>query len=180
MLRGDNWSFIHIPKCGGTALRYHLDGIEYGEFMPLGSGCAVRSALHRIPHKRPSGRVFTVVRHPAAWLRSYWLDQSPQRIGVNRFLHQFWSTDLDEFVMNVCTGRPGYVAMLYKAYMRYRAIKVFRLEDGLDHVLRWLGVEPRKILTVNSSPHGPQLSRRSIALVAHTERSVLDQFGYTS
>lgn len=178
MLRGNGWSFIHIAKCGGTALRNHLDGFEYGEFMPLGSSCAIRSPLHRMPHRRPSGRVFTVVRHPAAWLRSYWLDQSPERIGVHRFLHKFWSDDLDQFVINVCTEQPGYVTTLYEAHMRYKTIKVFRLEDGLNQVMAWLGIEPHKIPVVNASNNVPTLSNQSIELVAKTERSVIEQFGY--
>ncbi len=180
MLHGKNWSFIHIPKCGGMALRRYLDGYEFGEFMPLGPECAVRSPLHRIPRKRPTGRVFTVIRHPAAWLRSYWLDQSPQRIGVHRYLHQFWETDLDEFVMNVCTGHPGYVTGLYRAYLRYRGVKVFRLEDGLDQVLTWLRVEPNQVSRVNGSSGTPRLGKQATALVAQTERYALRRFGYAS
>lgn len=180
MLRGIDWSFIHIPKCGGMALRNHLTGVESGGFLPLGHECAVRSPLHRIPEIRPPGRVFTVIRHPASWLRSYWLDQSPQRIVVHRFLHQFWSDDLNEFITNVCTGRPGYVTALYKAHMMYQPIKVFRLEDGLDHVMEWLGIDHREISVVNGSSQGPHLSSQSTALINLTEGSVLRQFGYAS
>ncbi len=179
MLRGKNWSFIHIPKCSGSALRQHLDGYEFGEFMPLGSSCAVKSVLHRIPRKRPSGRVFTVIRHPAMWLRSYWFDQSPQRINGKRYLHQFWSDDLDEFVANVCTGDPGYVGKLYRAHIRYHNVHIFRLENGLGRVLKWLGSELKNVPVFNVSPLQPKLSDKSLALVAQAERPVLQRFGYT-
>ena len=106
MLRGNDWNFIHIPKCGGTALRQHLEGEEVGDFMPMGSDCAIKSPFHRMPKRRPSGRVFTVVRHPAKWLRSYWLDQSPERIGIERFLHQFWSDDMNQFVLMCAENSP--------------------------------------------------------------------------
>ncbi len=120
-----------------------------------------------------------MVRHPSAWLRSYWLDQSPQRIGVTRFLHQFWSDNVDGFVMNVCTNYPGYVTALYRGYMSYQAIRVFRLEDGLDDVLTWLDLEPQKVPEINVSRSGHHLSDESLALVAETEYSLLREFGYT-
>ena len=179
MLHGDNWNFIHIPKCGGMALRRHLSGYEFGEFMPLGSACAVRSVLHRIPRKRPSGRVCAVVRHPAAWLRSYWLDQHPRRVNANRYLHQYWSDDLNEFVENVCIDDPGYVSKLYSAHIRYHDVKVFRLEDGLDLVLKWAGAQG-EVEIVNGSLSPAYLSAESSALVTRTEAAALHRFGYVT
>lgn len=178
MLIGHRWAFIHIPKCGGKTLRFYLNGHEEGGIMPMSSKCAVMSPLHRLPKKRPRGRVFTVIRHPAAWLRSYYLDQSPQRIGVERYLHQYWSDDLDEFVANVCNGHPGYVSDLYQASMRFHTIKVFRLEDGLGRVLDWLKIRHGNIQRINASPDTPQLSDDAKALVAKTEQITLRKYGY--
>ena len=178
MLRGKNWSFIHIPKCGGMALRHHLKGYEVGGQMPLGKLCAIRSPLHRIPLQRPLGDVFTIIRHPAAWLRSYWLDQSPQRIGVKRFLHRFWSDDLDQFVENVCTEYGNYVGNLYRASTPYQKVKVFRLEDGLAPILEWLKLPAANIPVINASPASPQLSQQSLDLIAKTEHKTLKRYGY--
>ncbi len=180
MLHGSNWSFIHIPKCGGTALRQYLEGFEYGDLMPLGKSCAIKSRFHRIAHRRPRGRVFSVVRHPASWLRSFWLDQSPSRIEVSRYLHQYWANDLDEFVFNVCTESPGYVGKLYNAHLRYRSIKVFRLENGLDPIFAWIGISVQKIAAVNVSPTLPRLSKESIALVERSEQTALRRFRYAT
>lgn len=178
MLCGSGWSFIHVPKCGGTTLRHYLKGKEAGDMMPLGRGCAVRSDWHRVLKKRPVGKIVSVVRHPASWLRSYWLDQSPERIQVERYLHQFWSDDLDQFVFNLCAHRPGYVSALYRACIRYHSVEVFRLEDGLDKVLDWLGIEHGEISVLNSSPAEPQLSARSLKLINRTERYALRAYGY--
>jgi len=180
MLSGHDWNFIHIPKCGGMALRHHLTGKEVGDKMPLGKLCAIRSPLHRIPVGRPAGQVFTIVRHPAAWLRSYWLDQSPKRVGKKRFLHHFWSNNLDQFVENVCTEYPGYVGELYRAHTPYHTIKVFRLEDGLAPVFAWLNIQVKKILVVNGSPASPVLSDQSLKLIARVENKTLKQFGYAA
>lgn len=179
MLVGSRWAFIHIPKCGGTTLRHYLRGAELGDIMPLGGACPIKSALHRITPKRPAGRVFTVIRHPAAWLRSYWLDQSPERIGVKRYLHQFWSDDLDEFVANVCTQRAGYVTDLVQASLRYHTIKIFKLEDGLEQVLDWLRVRHGEVERINVSESTQQLSEESLALVAKSERILMRRYGYT-
>ena len=181
MLKGDTWTFIHIPKCGGMTLRKYLEGVEMGYKMPLGvSSCAVRSPLHRITSARPRGRVFSVVRHPAAWLRSYWLDQSPERVGEKRFLHQYWSDDLNEFVANVCKGRSGYVTKLYRAHLKFHSIKVFKLEDGLERVLSWLDIKHDELDVINESPRGHRLSTRSRKMIANSERWTLQQYGYQS
>lgn len=178
MLIGKGWSFIHIPKCGGTALRRHLTGKEVGDYLPLGSSCAIRSDWHRLPKKRPNGRVFTVVRHPASWLRSFWQDQSPERVGARRYLHHFWSDDLNEFVLNVCRESPGYVGTLFHEHIAYHSTKVFRLEDGLHRVLDWLGISHEGVGIVNASPVGPSLNDESLAMVNETEWSTMRKFGY--
>jgi hypothetical protein len=169
MLQGKDFAFVHIPKCGGTALRSYLKGIEIGRTLPLGSSAPIRSPWHRIPEHRPVGKIFTILRHPAAFLRSYWLDQSPERIGVQRFLHRFWSEDLDTFVSNVAEQQPGYVTKLYRASMPWPGVRVFRLEQGLGPVLDYLGIEYDEIRTVNQSPDAPRVGLQARRLVEKSE-----------
>lgn len=178
MLKGSDWSFIHVPKCGGMAIRKFATGAEIGAYLPLGNQAAIYSPLHRMPLRRPSGRVCAVVRHPAAWLRSYWLDQAPHKINTKRYLHKFWADDVNEFVCNVCNHIPGYVGRLYSAHIRYDDVKVFRLEDGLEKVLKWLGVECDEVPMVNASPSHPQLNGYSYGKVAYAEWDALVRFGY--
>jgi len=174
VLIGRGWAFIHIPKCGGTAIRSYLPGSEVGALMPLGKSCAIFSPLHRMPARRPARRIFTVVRHPADWIRSYWLNPSTQ----DRYLQRYWSDDLDEFVWRLCSGRPGYVGALYQAHIAWPYIKVFRLEDGLEQALAWVGVHVPRMQAVNKSVPGPQLSAKSRRLIAASEVGAISRFGY--
>jgi len=174
MLIGDGWAFIHIPKCGGTTVRSYLSGVEVGEIMPLGKDCAIRSPFHRMPEKRPAGKVFTVVRHPADWIRSYWLNCSSQ----TRFLDQYMSDDLDDFARRLCAGSPGYVSALYSAHIKWKKIKVFRLEDGLDKAIEYAGVHVEHLHTMNKSMDGPQLNKRSRRIIARCEARAIKRFLY--
>ena len=178
MLVGDGWAFIHVPKCGGTAVRSVLSGTEVGKVRPMGNCWPDHSPWHRIDWIRPRGRVFCMVRRPADWIRSYWTDQSPERVGAARYLHRFWDDDLNVFVANLCAGHPGYVSALYREYTRYPNTRVFRIEDGLAGALNWATGQDYDAPRINASGTPAWLNARSRQLVEESEQCAIEKYGY--
>jgi len=183
MLIGKKWAFSHIPKCGGMAVRSVLSGIEEGTLLPLGKKAPIFSPLHRITITRPAGgqRTFTIVRHPAAWIKSFWQDQTPERTsnGKPRYLHRFWSDDLNQFAINLCEHHPGYVGNLYRAYVRPFRVAVFRLEDGLEQAIeRGTGIKAAAPV-VNASTSSAEYDPDVLKLIAAKESQCLRRYRYT-
>ena len=185
MLIGNKWAFAHIPKCGGMAVRSVLTGTEEGAMLPLGKKAPIFSPLHRITETRPVGRqrTFTIIRHPAAWIKSFWQDQTPERVGdlpseKKRYLHRFWSDDLNQFAMNLCAHHPGYVGSLYRAYTRPFRMAVFRLEDGIEQAIeRGIGIW-YSIPVVNASVQSAQYDPEVYQMILTAEASCLRRYRY--
>jgi len=180
VLIGNKWAFAHIPKCGGMAVRSVLTGIEQGDLLPLGKKAPIKSPLHRIPICRPfvGCKSFTVIRHPAAWIKSFWADQTPERMGGERYLHRFWSDDLNEFAERLCAHNPGYVGKLYTAYTKRFQMAVFRLEDGLENaILKATGIHV-VVPLANASTQAVRFDPVVLKQIAHAERACLRRYRY--
>jgi len=172
------YAFAHIPKCGGTAVRSVLPGVELASFLPMGEKCPVVSIWHWLAKKPPGVRGFTIVRHPCEWVRSYWCDQSPQRVEGVRYLRRFWSDDINEFAANLCAGHPGYVSELYRAYTSHAGIRAFRLEDGLGCALKWATGRNINVGMVNESPERGSMTDETRRLIMDSERWAAGRFRY--
>lgn len=93
---------------------------------------------HKMPdgisEENKDGRfLYTFVRHPIAWYKSFWCFRIKARDGAGyatikpgRFvLDRYWSPKWDEFVDNVLEGYPdGFVNKLYRAYVGDNCEKV--------------------------------------------------------
>jgi hypothetical protein len=179
MLIGDGWAFAYIPKCGGTALRQVLNGFEAGRDIPMGSRAPIYSSLHAmLLRPPPRRRTFTIVRHPASWIRSFWQDQTPARMGGGRYLHRYWTPDLNEFASNLCVRHPGYVGQLYDAYTSRFGMEVYHLEDGLEQAIeRAIGIKT-SIPKVNASPEIASYNPETLDLILQSESRCLKRYWY--
>ncbi len=175
MLVGDGWAFVHIPKCGGSSVRAVLSGTEVAEILPMASSSTVFHKFHWVASGVRAGS-FTFVRHPAAWLRSYWSERSKEPRSDSRALDRLWSDDPSEFLMNVARQEPGYVGRMFDAYAAHAEV-VHRLEDGIDAVLsRILGRQ----ITAPRINRGkcPPVSNTALEAVAESEGETLARYGY--
>lgn len=175
MLVGNGWAFVHIPKCGGTSVRHVMHGREVFEVLPLAEERTVSHHFHGVAKTRPAGRVFCFVRHPAAWLRSYWdMRVLEGRRDPRKVLDRLWSDDFDLWVERVCQERPGYVGRLFDAYIAHTT-EVHRLEDGLDPVLSDILGRPIHTRRHNRGRQAP-ISRATAERIQESERNVINRF----
>jgi len=183
MLVGNGWAFIHIPKCGGAAVRSVLSGWECVDVLPLFPRNTVSHGFHWVAKDVHPGS-FTFVRHPVTWLASYWSergkeflhDQESVRISI-QLLDRLWSPDPDLFLARVAYNLPGYVGELFDAYAAY-AVSVHRLEDGIAPVLsKLLGVDHVHVQTKNAG-WSPKVSDRASRLIMASEKAAIEKYGY--
>lgn len=138
MLCGNGWTFIHTPKCGGTAVRKALARLpaqERGEILPM-ERPTVAHDFHKVgpPDERPDGIVFTTTRPPADWLRSYWaMRKFEGALQKDKVLDRLWQPDLNLFAVAVCRVEPGYVTELLLSYAtHYENTKVLPVDANVS------------------------------------------------
>lgn len=180
MLRGKDWSFIHIPKCGGTAVRSVLTGRESAVRMPMYPQHPAAHQFHWISRLRPAGCVFTFVRHPATWLRSYWMHRMAHGWLPNRYLDRLGSIHFAEFVRRVCYHEPGYVSKMFEAHTSaYEDITVARLEDDITETLFQCTGLKLVIPKINEGVNPPAISLKLLGVIAKSEAAALTRYNYS-
>lgn len=97
-----------------------------------------------LPHAGPhSGKIrVATVRHPCAWLASYWQVIYPGHVGVEQ-VDQFADLpgeSFDEFVQSYLRQIPGAVGRMFAAYGADTCLRVEDLPRGWVELLRSLRV----------------------------------------
>lgn len=138
-----NLCFLHIPKTAGTWVRMSIKcaGINYLEFGREHEHTGWKKARELVP----DARFFTLVRHPFAWLRSYWVDRQLKGWGGDlSYGRECRADDFGEFVDAAIRVFPGYLTETYERYTGplkspipvVSRIKVEEIPDGLFDFLR--------------------------------------------
>lgn len=177
MLIGEGWAFIHIPKCAGTSVREVLTGHESADVMPMYPRNTAAHRFHWLSQGRPEGTVFCLVRHPATWLRSYWLHRMKHGWLPDRYLDRLGSRNMAEFMRRVCIHEPGYVSEMYRAYTEaFEDTRVFRVEDGVPKAVKAATGIVKRAPRLNGAKKHPGI--KCLGMIAESEAWALERFDY--
>ena len=168
--RGPWGVYIHIPKCGGFAVRSRLAEIEAGEVIS-----DHWHATPRIIKTSTSTPLITYVRHPVLWYRSLWSYRKSLGWGTHTN-DQMWHEIIQktkhadalpwpDWVAVIARTTPGLYGWLLDKYAHPR-MEWRRLEGS--------GVTQRKHVTDNK----PAIRNKEAVTIEATERAVLYMFNY--
>lgn len=126
--------FVHVHKTGGTWARMAMVAAGLEPMIPVTPDRAMLPATHYTPAMSPSqwldGRyVFTFVRDPYMWLRSWFCSREKEQWtnmqGPSQSLHVLRHQTFDGFLRNYLDRMPGAVGRVFAEYT-----------DGCDFVGR--------------------------------------------
>lgn len=109
-----NLVFLHCPKTGGTFIRELVKRLDITSIS--------RQPIHgdlELARQRYGKQVqaFTILRHPAEWLRSYWADRMKGSwAGELPIAHECADLNFNGFASKVVTKFPGFVTELFTRY----------------------------------------------------------------
>jgi hypothetical protein len=187
----NNAIFFHIGRTAGYWVRdvIHTLSVTTRELAHLH---ATPGELN--PAELEGRKTFTLIRHPLAWLKSFWLHEIMYGSTNADFL-SVYSRRFDRFLENIaeCVGSEpeGFVAKTLRPYIDNVQI-IKRTEDlprSLEDVLRSLdlSVTDEELARVPRTNMGALLDlgdyayapRRTLERLMESERGFWDQFGYT-
>lgn len=157
--------FVHIPKCGGMAIRSALT-YKYGRGKEIGDH-------HSIPDTIENG--FALVRHPVDWHRSLWAYLYNRGWEINSSSPHIWSVivdyvggaqDWDSFVRSVTNNSEGLFEYIVNLY-RHPNLSIHRLEDvGFSFP------------NLHATPNKPDPTEKQAAMIEQANASIMAEFGY--
>lgn len=181
--------FLHIPKTGGMWVRQVLTRLGI---------CRKMAGYHRdLAHARnvwdDDIKCFTFVRHPADWLRSYWIDRLRAGWGGDTAIGRMCgAATFEEFTAKYLRLLPGYITEYFRHFCGAEddpnppLVRLHRnLRQGLIEMLEILGEDFDRdvILTepiVNAAPD--EIKRSCVypdgvyEAICEAERSIIKQF----
>lgn len=136
VLRKTGAVFLHPMKCGGTWVRDALTeaGIEWDD-------AGNQHADYSYIPEHYTAPVFTVIRHPFAWYKSFWSYRMARGWGGNLPLGhgRCRRTDLNQFVLCCIRDHPGFLSAYYDSFT-VDTVMVMRNERLADDLCDVLGV----------------------------------------
>ena len=164
-------TFYHIPKCGGISMRYFLKSQFRDSGREIGN-------QHTFPQPGDDlSKAFTIVRHPADWLLSYyaymfdhdwhWAECPKEIHALFRFVEgMFWPW----YVRAIANNAPGVIGKVFGLYA-VPGVKVYKLEE-IDTVFGGpIGLK-------NPTDIKPVMTLEHWQLLCASERETLERYGY--
>jgi hypothetical protein len=167
-------TYVHIPKCAGFSIRSALRD-HFGSGKECGD-------IHGYSYDITDG--WTVIRHPAAWLRSFWAYRNNSGWDIDPNAPLYWTpilamtqwlkgTTWPGFVRAVTVTKPGLVGRIYGMY-EHPNISVFLLED-MEPLWSFLGGKfslPQIHVTLNK----PKITKEQRYTIEKAEPHVMSRY----
>ena len=184
--------FIHIPKTGGQWMRQVLKKSDPDKnYFTVPHTHSLPMTLENIENMQ----WWTIVRHPAEWLRSYWAHRchesgATKRFNVRDSSSAIWMNlcamtlphmnfEFEKFALNIVTELPGLVTWFYHHYLAPN-VKVVRLDDANEFLAQTFGVlNPQPKLNtskVKMKKELPEISPKLRNIIRASEVVLYDTF----
>lgn len=179
--------YLHCPKTAGMWTRRAI--VESG-VRAYGCGYQTADAVRAEEEMGLDLMRFCFIRHPAAWLRSFWCDRMLNGFGGDVGLGRFQVHDFNLYASTVAREEPGAIGQLFDRYTMgaFRVGRVERLAADLLEILRALGECPDEsalqLSPTNRASSLPRLSAMSeyrpevYQAVCEAEAETLKRYGY--
>lgn len=171
IFRGPWGTYMHIPKCGGNAVKIHLKNL-YGVVVEEEYPTDI------IPHSEYENR-WCVVRNPLDWLRSFWKYTMRHGNGwptipeqVRCLMPGHGGRNFPDFIRQTKENTVGSVFGVYCV----PGVEVFRLED-LRPILARLGNMDMEYIHV--SENKPEIEPWMYEWVYNLEKDTYRKYGYS-
>lgn len=174
---GKDFIFIHIPKTGGSTVR---------EILRLNFNTVVKPPNHGIPDDLDRPLIFTFVRHPAFWLRSFWNNRrrvswvlggrgSELWYQITKELCPLREDSCDDFLIRVSMEKPGVVGDFFNKF-KVPGIQVGRtefLDADLEKILPQI---TRFREQVNVGVDKPRIQLGAFEYISSSERKIIKEY----
>ena len=173
--------FLHTPKTGGRFVTECLALSEPSGYRKVHDGHG-----HQLPSRWDYPLIFTVIRHPTTWLRSFWGHRNRGRWSLDvsdtpyttlsNMTQKYASNDFAEFAWNVTENLPGLIGWFFGIYTP-PPVKVVKLEE-LYPFLEELGAHPTDVEPQGMGEDLPEITQETKDLIAMAEVRAYIRYGY--
>jgi hypothetical protein len=184
VFRNGTVCWIHIPKCWGRSITEMLAQSEPSGYAKLHDGHG-----HDLPERWDYDLIFTGVREPSFWLRSFWghrmngkwskdVSDTPYTL-LSKMVEPYNNNDWDTFASDVTGALPGLIGWFFGIYTP-PPVKVLRVEDEIFPFLESLGAIPGDVDPIGVNEGLPPMKKETRDLIIMSEVPTYIRYKYST
>lgn len=173
--------YLHVPKCAGRSIVEAMALSQSNGYEKPHDGHG-----HDLPSRWDYPLIFTVLREPSQWLRSFWGHRNNGRWSndvsstpyttLSNMVQPYATEDFDKFIWDVTANLPGLVGWFFGMYTP-PPVKVVRLEDA-SAFLKELGADLDAVERMGVREDLPPITEETRNLVICAEVATYIRYGW--